>query len=129
MFNVGTDLDAWFILGKFAISILAIVWVFRSQYFKPAIRVALLGVLLLFLWVFFGPGDVHNPKDRPKEGLEKMQEEALEQAKPLEQVRKETEENKPDALKRQADPSPAKEIEEAEALLKEGYLVEAVSPC
>jgi len=145
-FNLGTDVAQWVIVVKVIIVLLSLFWAGVSAYklfkvlnssepetsegkilkssrikshsvvlvFKSLLSI----VLILFLFVFFGSGEIVTPMPIEEEGYYKHIQEQ-EGLPPDSVLQKEAEENRPYELKRQDDPNFEAEKEKADKYLEE----------
>jgi len=132
--NVGTSAVFWVAFLKAAILISLLCWIGFTTYkltklspgrkkWKQTIKLDIvLGVIAIvyvfFVYVAFGPGKTTSRVDVEDIGTSKLMKEKPAE-KTVEEIRKNAYERKPEQLKRQDDPSFAKEKEEADAQMDE----------
>ena len=127
--NIGTSITFWIVFMKAVIlcGLLYLVGIkaYRLSKLTPKrkkwkqtlrtviILVALTIVYIFFAYVAFGPGEPTKRVDVEEVGTSKLMKEKPTE-KPVEEIRREAYERKPEQLKRQDDPSFTKEKEEAD---------------
>lgn len=128
--NTGVGLQPWFIYVQLAITIALIavsIFAFKKYLQKkdekgsPALPITMLIVtvtVVYFFFVAFGPGNVGNIQSTSsKEGSMKIQDST--KTIPVDSVKKKSDDNRPNALKRQNDEGFEKEKQEADDYLKQ----------